>query len=139
MGQCGCGDFYATHKLAGPAGTVYALDVYPGCESCGTPVAVLVYRFSEDEAKRWHVPSLRDLPFDQLNGKDYDGQHAFIPIWHPKRLVDALWEAIAKPLMKVHAVSKKLARGFPEGPRLERMVKENFKATRAQAKRGGWM
>lgn len=138
MGQCGCGDFCATHKLPGPDGTAYAFDVYPGCQSCGTGVSVVVSRFSAAEAKRWGVPDLPDLPFHTSRGEDYDGQHALIPIYHPENLVRDLWEAQADPSVAVMKKSKRLAEALPDGEDFAKMVKANFEATRDKAKKDGW-
>lgn len=139
MGQCGCGDFYATHKLAGPNNAVYAIQVYPGCDDCDTGVAVVISRFSESEAKNWGVPALPDLPFSKFSdGRDYDGQQSWIPIWHPRKLASALWERIADPLTRLFKKDKALSDTFPEGAELERMVNDNFSETRMQAKKGGW-
>lgn len=65
MGQCGCGDFNATHRLPGPAGFVYAFQVHAGCNNgCNVPAGVVVYRFSEEEAKHWGVHELPEMRLD---------------------------------------------------------------------------
>lgn len=63
MGQCGCGDFGAQHKLPGPDGTFYALQFYYGCKSCDTGCAVIVHRFTAEEAAQWGVPDLPEPPW----------------------------------------------------------------------------
>lgn len=139
MGQCGCGDFFATHKLPGPNGTLYAFDVYPGCTSCHNPVGMVVYRFFDPkEAARWDVSRLPDLPFQKLHGEDYEGQHSFIPIYDPEKLIRDLWEAQADPSVAVMRANKKLAAALPDGEDFARLVRENLDETQEEARRRGF-
>lgn len=55
MGSCGCSDYGGGLKFPGPPGFVYVLEVYPGCNDCGTPAGVVIHKFSESgEDSFWH-------------------------------------------------------------------------------------
>jgi len=68
MGTCGCGDFYPDFKFEGPEGSLYALQIYRGCEGCQTPVGVIISRLDgREEIESWDADSLPELPFDVLS------------------------------------------------------------------------
>lgn len=67
MGECGCGNFYPEFKFPGPDGSVYALQVYRGCEGCQTPVGVIISRLTGEEIEEWDVEHLPELPFHDIS------------------------------------------------------------------------
>jgi hypothetical protein len=63
MGACGCGDTRVDVKLPGPDGITYGIQVYAGCDYCGTPAGIIVYRFCSEQDECWH----RESPEPQWN------------------------------------------------------------------------
>lgn len=57
MGACGCGDYAAFARFPGPDGITYAVEIYPSCPDCRTPIGVTIYRHDESDPHWW-----RDLP-----------------------------------------------------------------------------
>lgn len=53
MGECGCGDTSPDFRFPGPDGITYAIQLYPGCDYCGTPIGIIVYRFGPG-SEFWH-------------------------------------------------------------------------------------
>ncbi len=76
MGQCGCGDFDGLVRFAGPDGTTYVLEVYPGCRDCDTGVMVTIYKMDQQEAVSWRIEELPEWKFE---GR---------PAWENVRIVD---------------------------------------------------
>jgi len=64
MGSCGCGDFVGDWRIPGPGKDVYVLEVYPGCQDCGTAAGVTLYQFTPAEARTWGVEEIPGLPLD---------------------------------------------------------------------------
>jgi hypothetical protein len=75
-GQCGCGDFDGLVRFAGPDGTTYVLEVYPGYEGCDTGVMVTIYKMDESEAISWRVEDIPEWRFEDR------------PAWLNVRVVD---------------------------------------------------
>lgn len=65
MGACGCGDFRGDLRFPGPGGDVYVIDLYHGCDYCGTPAGIVLHRFTPDEAVRWGVDQAETLDVTQ--------------------------------------------------------------------------
>ena len=59
MGQCGCNDFQPMAWFEGPDDDLYAVELYPGCEYCGTPAGVVIYRLDPEYTELWE---LREYP-----------------------------------------------------------------------------
>lgn len=68
--SCGCGDFNPSLKFKGPNGQVYALELFNGCEDCGTSVGVIVYCLEEAAAVARQLHELPDLQFS-TGGTEY--------------------------------------------------------------------
>lgn len=83
MGQCGCGDFAAQHKIPGPDGTVYSVQVYDSCSECQTPAGVILTKHDAESREMWDVDHLPDLREDGYGGYT-------IPVLHPKDLVKTM-------------------------------------------------
>jgi hypothetical protein len=86
MGQCGCGDFNASLKLPGPAGTLYAIQLYYPCAQCETGAAVIIHRLTEAEATQWGVP---DLPEPRWAEYGEAAEH-WIQVLDPDRLKERM-------------------------------------------------
>jgi hypothetical protein len=93
MCQCGCGDFQATHRFAGPDGITYAFKAHPGCYNCGIPAGAIVYRFDAEQAKEWDLARLPELPFVSYasDPADRNGEFAHA-VADPEIIVEKLTE-----------------------------------------------
>ena len=49
MGECGCSEPNYLRRFPGPDGLVYALEIYPGCPYCHTPVGITIYCLNQEE------------------------------------------------------------------------------------------
>ncbi len=84
---CPCSDFAPSFQLPGPDGAVYAVEIYVGCEACGTGPGVALHRFDDRKAARdWSVPELPRLTFDVGDGV------AFLQVLDPDKLREGLKE-----------------------------------------------
>ncbi len=64
MGSCGCSDFDPKYKLAGPKGSVYAIEITHPCHYCQSPAGVVFHKFTKkDDMRDWEINELPDLPF----------------------------------------------------------------------------
>ncbi len=78
MGQCGCGDYQGEFQFPGPGGSIYSLEVYPGCDYCDQGPGIVIHRHvSEDGKVNWGVREQFALPFREFG--DGDGEAA-VPI-----------------------------------------------------------
>lgn len=90
-GQCGCSDFNAQHKFAGPDGYTYALEVTQGCDGCGTPAGVIIHRFDRKTADQWDVGELPELPFRGFNeATANESAEYYQPIADPALILEEL-------------------------------------------------
>jgi hypothetical protein len=49
MCECGCiscGEFY---QLPGPKGSLYVLQIYPGCDYCSSPIAIIIRHIKRED------------------------------------------------------------------------------------------
>lgn len=101
MGECGCGDGFGLWQFPGPDGTVYAFDVYYGCEGCSNPIGIAVHRYkgealemcpveSNIETMPWRTPG---LPRPD-NEDDWGYSCVMPPLVDPETLAKDLIEAV---------------------------------------------
>lgn len=91
MGQCGCGDLIP-HDLVRIGENVLVVEIYRGCEDCGTGLAVSMYLFTPEAAGEWgFVPDRELKPF--APPLDY-------PLANKRDLVDAARELNADAEME---------------------------------------
>jgi hypothetical protein len=88
MGECGCPRM--DYRFPGPHGTVYALELYPGCHDCETPVGIAIHKLSSDD--RQVCEGLPELPFV--------GNEFAEPLIEPTTLLEALKEYVGHDIIE---------------------------------------
>ena len=65
MCECGCGNFnpYKAYKMGE---NVLAVEIYPGCEECGTGLMVSLHIFTPDEAKHYDMEPTEEFKPDEF-------------------------------------------------------------------------
>jgi len=67
MCECGCGDQLGIGRVAAGPGVWLVLEVYPGCQDCGTDWAVGLTRVKEGtDDFRWFCEEYPVIEFDRL-------------------------------------------------------------------------
>ena len=89
MGACGCGDFYADKVYKLPSGTWVAIQLYPGCRDCDTPLGVMVHVFNAKGAKDWR---LADGEVEHVTPDEYGALLGGLPMLTPDDLLTAVKE-----------------------------------------------
>ena len=120
MGSCVCGDTNIDLQFPGPDGIVYAIQTYGGCEHCGTPAGVIVYRFDTtraDVSDFWYrhapEPNWRIYPGQSVHGDfaipvlDFDAvadlakqERGKVRDWIEDELVERMREVVGATLSK---------------------------------------
>lgn len=89
MGQCGCNDIDYERRFPGPYGTIYALEIHPGCPYCHTPVGIAIHCLGfeqQSEMEELDPDWVDDLP--ELEFVEYgpDWGVGTVPILDPEIL-----------------------------------------------------
>lgn len=93
MGQCGCRDFHPNFALPGPDGSVYCLQIDPGCPDCDAhQTGLVVQKLSGDEVRDWDANHLPVLELKPVDGADF--QERTILIVDPEHITNSLVEYV---------------------------------------------
>lgn len=96
MGQCGCADFSAFAKLPAPDGGFYSVGIYWGCDNCHMPAGVRINKHTAEEAKRWRVDVLPELPLSAFAGE------VLIPVFDPEKLKNEIQDKLSPLEDRLH-------------------------------------
>ena len=88
MGECGCGEL-SPREVVSIGGDVLAIEIYPGCRDCHTPLGLTLYFFTPEGAEEFMLTPTRALVADRYGLES--GWLAF-PILDPQKLVQAARE-----------------------------------------------
>jgi len=74
MCECACGDIVPT-RIIKIGDIILVVELYPGCESCKTPLATNIYFFSDQAANELEYVPEKIL---ELNTKGFASEHFFL-------------------------------------------------------------
>jgi hypothetical protein len=86
MCECGCGDF-RPYKSFLVGDLVLSVEVYPGCQECGTGIMVALNIFTMEEAARW-IEDIEALPQLQPVKGDYGWKREDVPLIGEEDIVE---------------------------------------------------
>ena len=89
MGSCGCGDYHADYRLPGPDGIVYTIALKRGCEECGTPHGIVIYRHDARSQREWRTDDVPELPIVPYTDGEVNGE-ARLAVLDPADLHNAI-------------------------------------------------
>jgi hypothetical protein len=83
MGECGCAEL-SPHEVVSIGDNVLAIEIYPGCRDCHTPMALTLYFFTPEGADEFVLKPTRSLVPNQYGLEE--GWLSF-PLIDPQKLV----------------------------------------------------
>jgi hypothetical protein len=131
MGECGCKNFHPDYGLPGPDGSVYALQIDPGCPYCDEHrVGVVVQKLSGEAVEDWDAKHLPKFPIRPIGGRNF--QEGVLLVVNPDHVADDLIKYLVEGLdYEDFNVNKDLAEEFRDEVR--RAVREGIFKSRKDA------
>ncbi len=83
MGECGCGEL-SPREVVSIGDNVLAIEIYPGCQYCQTPLALTLYYFTPGGAEEFMLSPTRSLVANQYG---LDEGFLTFPLIDPVKLV----------------------------------------------------
>lgn len=118
MGQCGCCDYQPEFKLEGPAGTVYTIQLDPGCRYCDEHrIGLIVHRLKDETAHDWEAYRTDPLEFKSVDDGGNFAEARYL-VLNPDHLIKRLTEELG---------------GSIEDPDLAEIVKDAVRETMQEA------